>query len=88
MEKSLSEGSQTFEAELSRMINVGFITRDEVLAYAVSPTNLMWRLANDMDPISRLTPKKDEPDTDQPTFTEIQLDVPADDGRSSGFARI
>ncbi|WP_235582250.1 PilT/PilU family type 4a pilus ATPase [Rhizobacter sp. Root1221] len=88
MEKSLAEGSQTFEAELARMINDGFITRDEGLAYADSPTNLMWRLANDMDPVSRLTPKKDEPDTDQPTFTEIQLDVPADDGRSSGFARI
>lgn len=88
MEKSLAEGSQTFEAELARMINDGFITRDEGLAYADSPTNLMWRLANDMDPISRLTPKKEEPDADQPTFTEIQLDVPADDGRSSGFARI
>ena len=88
MEKSLAEGSQTFEAELARMINDGFITRDEGLAYADSPTNLMWRLANDMDPISRLTPKKEEPDGDLPTFTEITLDVPADDGRSSGFNRI
>ncbi|MGE5864226.1 MAG: hypothetical protein ACM32J_03935, partial [Rhizobacter sp.] len=86
MEKSLAEGSQTFEAELARMITEGFITRDEGLAYADSPTNLMWRLANDMEPISRLAPKKEEPDGDQPTFTEITLDVPGDDGRSSSFA--
>ena len=86
MEKSLAEGSQSFEAELARLITEGHITRDEGLAYADSPTNLMWRLANDMDPISRLTPKKEEPDADQPTFTEITLDVPSDDGRSSGFS--
>ena len=86
MEKSLAEGSQTFEAELARLITEGFITRDEGLAYADSPTNLMWRLANDMEPISRLAPKKEEADPDQPTFTEITLDVPGDDGRSSSFA--
>ncbi len=88
MEKSLAEGSQTFEAELARMIKAGFITRDEGLAYADSPTNLMWRLSNDMDPVSRTPPKKEDPDADQPTFTEITLDVPADEGRSSGFSRI
>jgi twitching motility protein PilU len=84
MEKSLAEGSQTFEADLARLITEGVITRDEGLAYADSPTNLMWRLANDMEPVSRLQPKKEEND-DQPTFTEIQLDVPSDEGRASGF---
>lgn len=84
MEKSLAEGSQTFEADLAKLITEGVITRDEGLAYADSPTNLMWRLANDMEPVSRLQPKKEEND-DQPTFTEIQLDVPGDEGRTSGF---
>jgi twitching motility protein PilU len=84
MEKSLAEGSQTFEADLARLIGEGVITRDEGLSYADSPTNLMWRLQNDMEPVSRLQPKKEEQD-DQPTFTEITLDVPSDDGRSSGF---
>ena len=84
MEKSLAEGSQTFEADLARLIGEGVITRDEGLAYADSPTNLMWRLQNDMEPVSRLQPKKEEND-DQPTFTEIQLDVPGDEGRASGF---
>ena len=85
MEKSLAEGSQTFEADLAKLIGEGVITRDEGLAYADSPTNLMWRLQNDMEPVSRLQPKKDESNDDQPTFTEIQLDVHTDDGRSSGF---
>lgn len=75
MEKSMAEGSQTFEQDLARLITDGTITRDEGLAFADSPTNLMWRLQNDMTPVSRLqAPKKEEPD-DQPSFTEITLDV-------------
>ena len=74
MEKSLAEGSQTFEQDLARLINNGVVTRDEGLAYADSPTNLMWRLQNDMAPVSRIAPKRDEQD-DQASFTEITLDV-------------
>ena len=79
MEKSLAEGSQTFEHDLARLINAGVISRDEGLAHADSPTNLLWRLQNDQTPISRLAPKKDEPDT--ATFTEITLDVHPDEPR-------
>ncbi len=75
MEKSMAEGSQTFEQDLARLITQGTITRDEGLAFADSPTNLMWRLQNDMSPVSRIAPKKEEND-DQPSFTEITLDVP------------
>ena len=78
MEKSLAEGSQTFEQDLARLITQGMITRDEGLAFADSPTNLMWRLQNDMSPVSRIVPKKEESD-DQPTFTEITLDVRPDE---------
>jgi twitching motility protein PilU len=74
MEKSLAEGSQTFEADLARLITTDVITRDEGLAFADSPTNLLWRLQNDMSPVSRIPVKKEESD-DQPTFTEITLDV-------------
>jgi twitching motility protein PilU len=74
MEKSLAEGSQTFEQDLARLITQGVITRDEGLAFADSPTNLMWRLQNDMSPVSRIVQKKDDSD-DEPTFTEITLDV-------------
>ncbi|MCS6810445.1 MAG: PilT/PilU family type 4a pilus ATPase [Tepidimonas sp.] len=47
LEKSLAEESQTFEADLARLILSGRITREEGLAYADSPTNLLWRLQND-----------------------------------------
>jgi twitching motility protein PilU len=74
MEKSLSEGSQTFEKDLARLITQGKITRDEGLAFADSPSNLMWRLENDVAPATRLVAKKDDTD-DQASFTEITLDV-------------
>ncbi|MFN3416810.1 MAG: PilT/PilU family type 4a pilus ATPase [Caldimonas sp.] len=83
MEKSLAEGSQTFEADIARLINEGRVTREEGLAYADSPTNLMWRLQNDMTGQSKLTPKKEEIE-DGPSFTEITLDV-RNDERPSGY---
>jgi twitching motility protein PilU len=76
MEKSLAEGSQTFEEDLARMILDGLITRDEGLSHADSPTNLMWRLQNDQTPVARAPQKSDDPDT--AFFTEIALDVVAE----------
>lgn len=73
MERSLAEGSQTFEAELARLINEGVISREEGLVNADSPTNLLWRLQNDTAPANKVTPPKAEPDS--PSFTEITLDV-------------
>ena len=75
MEKSMAEGSQTFEQDIARLITDGVISREEGLAHADSPTNLMWRLQNDMTPQSRLTPKVEEVE-DGATFTEILLDAP------------
>ena len=77
MEKSLADGSQTFEQDLARLITQGTIMRDEGLAFADSPTNLMWRLQNDLSPTSRAAPKKEEQE-DHATFTEITLDVRGD----------
>jgi twitching motility protein PilU len=87
MEKSLAEGSQTFEQDLARLITEGRITRDEGLAFADSPTNLMWRLANDLTPQSRASaaPKKEE-NEDGASFTEITLDVREE--RTTGFSTI
>jgi twitching motility protein PilU len=73
MEKSLAEGSQTFEQDIARLINEGLVTRDEGLAYADSPTNLMWRLQNESAPVSRAAPKKEESDT--ATYTDFSVDV-------------
>ncbi|CDS54702.1 Twitching motility protein PilT [Polaromonas sp. CG9_12] len=75
MEKSMAEGSQTFEQHIAKLITDGTVARKEGLANADSPTNLMWRLENDF---TAGKPKADEsgidPD-DEPSFTEITLDV-------------
>ena len=87
MEKSLAEGSQTFEADLAKMIADGTITREEGLAFADSPTNLLWRLQNDSTPMSRQPPKPDEPDPS--LFTEIVLDVrPEEKKLQRSFGRL
>jgi twitching motility protein PilU len=82
VEKSLAEGSQTFEVDLARLINNGTISRDEGLANADSPTNLLWRLQNEQAPVSRVAPKKEESET--ATFTEITIEVRPDDVRLPG----
>ena len=74
MEKSLAEGSQTFEHDLARLITANVITRDEGLAFADSPTNLMWRLQNVPSQLSRSSDRDDEAD-DEPVFTDITFDV-------------
>jgi twitching motility protein PilU len=73
MDKSLAEGSQMFEADIARLINLGLVTQEEGLLGADSPTNLLWRLQNEMTPVSRVAPVKVE--SDAPSFTEITLDV-------------
>ena len=46
MEKSMAQGSQTFEDDIARMIHGDIVDREEGLTYADSPTNLIWRLDN------------------------------------------
>ena len=77
MEKSLAEGSQTFEYDIARLINEGLVSRDEGLSHADSPTNLLWRLQNEQAPASRAAPRKDEGDA--AVYTEINIEVRAED---------
>ena len=75
MEKSMAEGSQTFEEHLATLIKDGAVTRNEGLAHADSPTNLMWRLENDFTAaLKAANPSLIDPD-DEPSFTEITFDV-------------
>ena len=74
MEKSMAEGSQTFEQDIAKLIKDGTITRQEGLLHADSPTNLMWRLENDFNTKTQATEPVIDPD-DEPSFTEITLDV-------------
>ena len=80
--KSMSQGSQTFEQDIARLIREGLISREEGLRYADSPTDLMWRLQNDTTIPTRQAAKPEEHD-DGPTFTEITLDVhPEEEARA------
>jgi twitching motility protein PilU len=79
MERSMADGSQSFEVDLARLINAGIVSRDEALVHSDSPSNLLWRLQNETAPLSRVAPVKAEPDA--PTFTDITLDVVHEDER-------
>ena len=74
MEKSMAEGSQTFELDIAKMIAEGRVTREEGLLHADSPTNLMWRLENEFHTAKAAEQPYEDPD-DTPSFTEITLDV-------------
>ena len=73
MEKSLAEGSITFEEAIALMVRDGVVSRDEGLSHADSVTNLVWRLQNDATPVSRVSVKREE--SDQPVFTDFTVDV-------------
>jgi twitching motility protein PilU len=78
MEKSMAEGSQTFEQDIARLIVEGIVEKKEGLAHADSPTNLQWRLQNDFSikDKGQVEDGASELDLqDEPSFTEITLDV-------------
>jgi twitching motility protein PilU len=74
MEKSMAEGSQTFEQDIARLINEGTVDKKEGMVHADSPTNLMWRLQNDFNKSSKAV-EVEAPLDDGPTFAEFTLDV-------------
>ncbi len=94
MEKSLAQGSQTFEDDIARLINEGRITRDEGVAFADSPTNLLWKMDNNSSGSGGSKSKQAAsaaaaaaaPELDVASFTEITLDVKPDEPKPL-FAR-
>jgi twitching motility protein PilU len=74
VEKSMAQGSQTFEQDIARLITEGIVSRDEGLANADSPTNLVWRLENDEAPASRI-PVSKKVDSDEAVYTEVTVEV-------------
>jgi twitching motility protein PilU len=78
LEKSMAEESQTFEADLAKLVLAGKVDRKEALAYADSPTNLMWRLENDADLRHKAgaAASSDQPEVNTgPSFSDFTLDV-------------
>jgi twitching motility protein PilU len=75
MEKSMTEGSQTFEEDIARLITDGIVDKKEGLAYADSPTNLQWRLQNTFKRGAQQAQDLGPDPDDTPSFTEITLAV-------------
>ena len=77
MERSMAEGSQSFEADIARLILEGRVDRKEGLAHADSPTNLMWRMQNDQGLAAKKVAQQqvEEEEEEEASFTEIVLDV-------------
>jgi twitching motility protein PilU len=74
MEKSMAEGSQSFEHDIARLIVSGVVDRKEGLSHADSPTNLMWRMQNDFTQKAQAAAVPNE-EEEGASFTEITLDV-------------
>jgi twitching motility protein PilU len=86
MDRSLAEGSQTFEEDLARLVNAGIVSRDEGLSHADSPTNLLWRLQNGRPTMTRAAPMQQEPET--AVYTEFSIDVHPGDPRRTAATRM
>ena len=79
MTKSMSEGSQTFEEDIARLIQTDVVSREEGLMHADSPTNLMWRLQNTSADAQSNSIDDIQDDSTEPQFSEITLDMGDDD---------
>lgn len=79
MTKSMSEGSQTFEEDIARLIQTDVVSREEGLMHADSPTNLMWRLQNISANAQSNSIDDIQDDSTEPQFSEITLDMGDDD---------
>lgn len=79
MEKSMAVGSQMFEEHIAELVSNGIVDRSEGMAYADSPTNLMWRLQNNQVKSKQLSAAEQPKDAAEPeadaVFTEFTLDV-------------
>ena len=81
LEKSMAEESQTFESDIARLILEGKIDRQEGLAHADSPTNLMWRLQNQsvqarsQSSTDRAATPAQTPAPTGPSFSDFKFDA-------------
>jgi twitching motility protein PilU len=82
MEKALTEGSQTFEQSLFKMIRSGVVTQDEALANSDSANNLLWLINNTEAGADIAAGREKKPEgksaaalTSSAPFSEFKLDV-------------
>ncbi len=79
MEKSMAEGSVTFEQDLYRLILEGLVSEDEAISNAESATNLRWLLNNRGKPMLKKPEDEERALLNDPnsgaSFREFNLDV-------------
>lgn len=79
MEKSMAEGSVTFEQDLYRLIQEGVVAQDEAVSNADSATNLLWLLNNQGQPVLKKTEDQERALLNDrslgASFKEFNLDV-------------
>jgi twitching motility protein PilU len=79
MEKSLAEGSLSFEQDLYRLILEGLVSADEAISNAESATNLRWLLNNQGKPMLKKPEDEERALLNAPnagaSFREFNLDV-------------
>jgi twitching motility protein PilU len=79
MEKSMAEGSVTFEQDLYRLIQEGIVAQDEAVSNADSATNLLWLLNNQGQPVLKKTEDQERALLNDrslgASFKEFNLDV-------------
>ena len=82
MEQSLAPGSQTFEQALLALVRARTVSREDAIANADSPTNLLWLLENaglagpgaPASAAAPPAPAKDK-ETDSASFSEFLLNI-------------
>lgn len=76
IEQSISNGSQSFEQDIARLIANGSVQQQEGLANADSATNLLWRLQNNGDaPATQSTLSLFDPQANQTNPITLMLNT-------------
>jgi twitching motility protein PilU len=85
MEKSMAQGSQTFERALVDLVRSKRVTKEDALGQSDSPTNLLWMLENTEDTSLDATPMPSrgpeipsspaQKAPEGPTFSEFMLNI-------------
>jgi twitching motility protein PilU len=83
VEKSMAPGSQSFDQALVKMVNEKKITREDALANADSPTQLLWLMENANSPVAKVA---SNPEMDATTAANAIDLIAGTSGDRSGAA--
>lgn len=88
MEKSLAPGSVTFDQSLARLVREGLIGKQDAMANADSPTNLLWNLENVAAPENEAPKNKADMSAGTPRATLAGAGDPTGDSALDAIAAL